>query len=167
MAYMQRPGRGNHPKTGHGLPSPFKQTDIELTKKYDKGKATLDVQREKGNTPGGMTVNKTTGEAKANSYERTFEEPSAANAFTARIKDSKGNEVGSAKAQMVSGSMVPNGGGAVDALRKKYAKDKSFTESSRHKNVDQYNATGGGTAPDKLSEDQKQTLIKLSKAKKV
>jgi len=25
MAYMQKPGRGSHPKTGHGIPSPLRQ----------------------------------------------------------------------------------------------------------------------------------------------
>jgi len=33
MAYKQNPGRGNHSKTGHGLPSPFKQLNEE-TKAY-------------------------------------------------------------------------------------------------------------------------------------
>lgn len=164
---MQRPGRGNHPKTGYGLPSPFKQTDIELTKKYSTGKDKAQELAKKGNTPPGMTVDQTSATAKSKSYEKTFEEPSAANAFTARIKDSKGNEIASTKAEMVSGSMVPNGGGSVDKLRKQYAKDKSFTEGSRAKNVDQYNATSGGTSPDKLSENQKQTLIKLGKATRV
>lgn len=29
MAYIQKPGRGNHSKTGHGLPSAFKQMEGE------------------------------------------------------------------------------------------------------------------------------------------
>lgn len=27
MAYVQKPGRGNHAKTGHGIPAPFKQME--------------------------------------------------------------------------------------------------------------------------------------------
>jgi hypothetical protein len=29
MAYLQKPGRGNNAKTGHGIPSPFKQTAVD------------------------------------------------------------------------------------------------------------------------------------------
>jgi hypothetical protein len=166
MAYMQKPGRGNNPKTGYGVPAPFKQTDIELTKKYDQGKELLKKQREKGSTPSGMKVDSKTGAAKASGYEKTFEEPSAENAFTARIKDSKGKQIAMAKADNVSGNMVPGGGKAVEKLREQYNKEKAFTEGTRAKNVDQYNATSGGTSPDKLSEGQKKTLVNLAKAKK-
>lgn len=166
MAYTQKPGRGNNPKTGYGVPAPFKQTDIELTKKYEQGKKLLKKQREKGNTPPGMDVNSRTGTAVSRGYEKVFEEPSVENAFTARIKDSKGKQIGMAKADNVSGNMVPGGGKAVEKLREQYNKEKAFTEGTRAKNVDQYNATGGGTAPDKLSEGQKKTLINLAKAKK-
>ena len=169
MAYMQKPGRGNNPKTGHGIPTPFMQqkTDIELTSKYDQGKAKLKTQREKGATPPGLNVDSKTAFASPKGYEKTFEEPSVENAFTARIKDSKGNQVGSAKTESVAGNMVTGGGKGVEALRKQFAKEKSFTEGSRHSNADFYNATSGGTSPNKLSEGQKKTLMTLSKAKKV
>lgn len=29
MAYVQNPGRGNNAKTGHGIPSPFKQSAVD------------------------------------------------------------------------------------------------------------------------------------------
>lgn len=167
MAYKQTPGRGDYSKTGHGLPSPFKQVDPELTKKYEEGRKLLEAQRKKNSTPSGMDVDKTTGTAVATGYEKVFEEPNAANAFTARIKDSKGKQIGMAKADSVGGNLVPGGGKAVEELRRKYEKEKAFTESTRAKNVEQYNATGGGTSPDKLSENQKKTLITLGKMNKV
>lgn len=38
MAYKQNPGRGNSPKTGHGIPSPLKQ-DSEASKAVGKYKS--------------------------------------------------------------------------------------------------------------------------------
>ena len=29
MAYVQKPGRGNSAKTGHGIPTPFKQSSVD------------------------------------------------------------------------------------------------------------------------------------------
>jgi hypothetical protein len=46
-------------------------------------------------------------------------------------------------------------------------KTNKYTSMDQTRNANQYNATGGGTAPSKLSEDQKKTLITLSRAKKV
>jgi hypothetical protein len=39
--FKMKPGRGNMPKTGNGLPTPLRQDhggDIELTKRYTKGR---------------------------------------------------------------------------------------------------------------------------------
>jgi len=36
MAYTQKPGRGSNPKTGHGIPAPFKQTRTGLTPKQNE-----------------------------------------------------------------------------------------------------------------------------------
>ena len=36
MAYTQKPGRGSNPKTGHGIPTPFKQTRTGLTPKQNQ-----------------------------------------------------------------------------------------------------------------------------------
>jgi hypothetical protein len=166
MAYTQSPGRGNNSKTGHGIPTPFRQ-EIELTKEYEKGKKKQATQREKGAVDSGLNVDKASGYATAKSYEKTYEAPSKENAFTARIKDSKGNVVKEAKAERISGNVNPSGGKYVEALKKEYEKSKSSTESMRSKNKEQYNATGGGTKPDNLSEGQKNTLVKLKKANKV
>lgn len=163
---MQNPGRGNSPKTGAGIPTPFRQ-EIELTRKYSTDKAKQQAQVKKGNTPSGLKVDPSTGTASAKDYEKTFEEPSAANAFKARIKDSKGNVVSEAKAESVSGNYIPGGGKAVEALKKQYEKNKSYTNQDRKRNESQFNATSGGTTPDKLTADQKKTLIKLGKAVKV
>lgn len=170
MAYTQSPGRGNNSKTGHGIPTPFRQ-EIELTKEYSKGTKSMSKARKSG-TKGlsdieGINVDVVSRKAAAKSYEKTYEMPSKENAFTARIKDSKGNVVKEAKSERVAGNVNPSGGKGVEVLKKEYEKSKSSTESMRSKNKEQYNATGGGTKPDNLSEGQKNTLVKLKRAKKV
>jgi hypothetical protein len=50
--FKMKPGRGNMPKTGNGLPTPLRQDhggDIELTKRYTKGVKKYKEQRNKGN----------------------------------------------------------------------------------------------------------------------
>lgn len=151
MAYKQNPGRGNHSKTGHGIPSPLKQ-EIELTKKYTVGKKKLEENRMTGSTPGGMKVNKQTGEATANlpmhkvvkagSYVRELD--SAGKVVKEERMDSKGNE----------------------SFYKNVANRNADVTKRQTANASLYNATSGGTSPDKLSKSQKESLIAIGKAKK-
>ena len=151
MAYMQKPGRGNNPKTGHGLPTPLRQ-EIELTKKYDKGKELQKKQRESGNTPSGMKVESKSGMAtpnlpmhsvvKSGTYVRELD--SKGGVVKEERMDSKGNE----------------------KFYKSVADRNSDVTKRQTRNAMQYNATSGGTAPDKLSSTQKNVLVGLGKAKK-
>jgi len=149
MAYMQKPGRGNHPKTGHGLPSVLHQ-EIELTGKYEKGKEMLKGQREKGNTPGGMAVDAATGVATPNKPVHTV----VKGGDYLKELDSAGKFVKEVKADSKEGK----------TFKSSVEKRNSDTATSQTRNANQYNASGGGTSPDKLSAEQKNTLVKLGKA---
>lgn len=153
MAFKQTPGRGNNPKTGNGLPSPLRQDNgIELTKKYTEGKKTLEEQRKKGNTPGGMKVDAATGAAtpnlpmhkvvKAGSYVRELD--SKGGVVKEERMDSRGNE----------------------SFYKNVANRNADVTNRQTANASFYNATSGGTSPDKLSESQKKSLVSIGKAKK-
>ena len=155
MAYKQTPGRGNSPKTGHGLPTPLRQDKdhggkIELTKKYTEGVKTLEKQRKKGNTPGGMSIDAQTGAAKPNlpmhkvvkagSYVRELD--TAGKVVKEERMDSRGNE----------------------AFYKNVANRNADVAKRQTANASLYNATSGGTSPDKLSESQKKSLVSIGKA---
>jgi hypothetical protein len=154
MAYTQKPGRGNNPKTGHGIPSPLMQTDIELTNKYTRGRQTLATRRQEGNTPSGLNVDSKTGFASAKGYEKKIVTQPSGDTL---IVDSSGKTIESAKANKFNST-------AVDALKKKYEKEKTSTGKYRHNNSEFYNANSGGTSPDILSESQKKSLVGLGKA---
>ena len=48
--FKMKPGRGNMPKTGNGLPMPLRQdNDIELTEKYAEGVEKYNGQIDKDN----------------------------------------------------------------------------------------------------------------------
>jgi hypothetical protein len=150
MAYTQNPGRGNNPKTGYGLPSPFKQ-EIELTKEYDKGKHKLAENRVAGATPEGIKVEKITGEAspnlpmhkvvKAGSYVREL------NSKGGVVKEERMNSRGN------------------ESFYKNVANRNADVTKRQTANASLYNATSGGTSPDKLSGSQKDILVSLGKAK--
>jgi hypothetical protein len=152
MAYMQKPGRGNHPKTGHGIPTPFRQ-EIELTGKYEKGKEKLKSEREKGNTPPGLTIDSKTAVATANLPMHTTRKDGS----YLKELDSKGNFVKQVNVD-ANPSLAAN-------FQREVDQRNSLTTRSQTKNSDQYNATGGGISPDKLSAGQKETLVGLGKAK--
>jgi hypothetical protein len=156
MAFKQNPGRGNNSKTGYGLPTPFKQ-DIELTKKYTQGKKKLATQREKGNVDSGLNVDKASGFATAKPYEKSF---------VTNKKTKQSYIVGGDKKTTASASSYGNDK-AIKDLRKQFVSDSTSTMKARNRNAELYNATGGGTSPDKLSTGQKASLITISKAKKV
>jgi hypothetical protein len=157
MAYKQTPGRGNNPKTGNGLPSPFKQEDIELTKKYSKGKKTLATQREKGNIDSGLNVDKASGFATAKPYEKSF--------VTNKITGGA-SVIGGDKKTIATATSYGQGS-EVKKLRKAFVSDSTSTMNRRNRNAELYNATSGGTSPDKLSAGQKTSLITIGKAKKI
>lgn len=155
MAYKQKPGRGNNPKTGHGLPSPLKQ-EIEVTKKYEVGKKKLAENRKTGSIPGGMNVDMATGFATVKPYEKKFVENKATRGASIIGGDNK----------TISQASSYGEGRQVKALRKQFVSDSTSTMNNRKRNVDIYNATSGGISPDKLSKSQKGTLIELGKAYK-
>jgi hypothetical protein len=157
MAYTQNPGRGNNSKTGHGLPTPFLQTNIEVTGRYEEGKKLLKSNIAKGNTPDYLNIDAATGAAVAKPYEKKLVTQANGDTF---LVDGSGKTIEMAKYDKFDSK-------AVDALKAKYEKEKNYTNKTREHNKNLWNATSGGTPVDKLSEGQKQTLISLSKAKKV
>jgi hypothetical protein len=150
MAFKQTPGRGNNPKTGHGIPSPLKQ-EVELTDKYEAGKRKLAANREKGSVPSGMQINKNTGEAtpnlpmhkvvKAGSYVREVD--TKGNVVREERMDSRGNE----------------------KFYKSVESRNADVTKRQTKNANLYSATSGGTAPSNLSKEQKDMLMTIGKAK--
>jgi hypothetical protein len=167
MAYKQNPGRGNHAKTGHGLPSAFHQEKDKVQKAVEyiedrklkdnftnqEMKSARDLAAGKKGTGlvPGTTQNNVTGEIQAKGFEKTYVEPSKDNAFTASIRDGKGNIVESVKAQMTGGQMNPTGGKGVEALKSKYNNMKADTDESRKANAKlqdfKVNKLAGGGRP--------------------
>lgn len=155
MAYKQNP-RGNYAKTGHGLPSAFRQEkdkmEIEVTKNYEKGKKILAKNRETGNVPDGMTIDPESGKAtpnlpmhtvvKAGSFLRELD--SAGKIVKEVAQDTRGNK---------------------DFY--KSVNDRNADVTYRQtKGANLYNAFSGGVKPENLSDYQKQTLVSLGKAVK-
>jgi hypothetical protein len=166
MAYTQSPGRGNNSKTGHGIPTPFKQ-EIELTSEYDKGKKTMADARKKGGknysnaiaSIEGINVDVASGAATAKPYEKTF-------------RPGEGQKGGGSRsrASIISGGKTVKESGAGlfkesnEKLYKEYKADSTSTMNSRNKNAAQYNITGGAKSPENADARDKDTLIKLRKA---
>lgn len=152
MAYKQNPGRGNNAKTGHGLPSPFKQMEIEVTKKYEVGKNKLAENRAKGLGSDGLTVNKETGEAKPNLPMHTVVKAGS----KIRELDSKGG--------VVREEQMDTRG------NKKFYKsveDRNSDVTRRQtRNAEFYNMASGAIKPENMSDDQKKRMIGLGKAVK-
>jgi len=172
MAYKQTPGRGNGMKTGGGIPptlmsgsAMYQKKDIELTVEYDKGKEKMAAARSNPETKAGfekqqgIKIDAPTGKATANLPMHTVEK---AGSFL-REYDSKRNVV----KEVPWNSMSEKGGKAAEELTRAVAIRNADVTSRQNRNADLYNATGGGTAPDKLSEKQKESLVKLGKAKEV
>lgn len=155
MAYTQKPGRGNNAKTGHGIPSPLMQTDIELTSKYDKGKEILKKRRQEGSAPSGLNVDSKTAVATPKGYEKKLVTQPSGDTF---IVDGSGKTIKSAKANKFNSKDV-------DALKKEYEKEKSSTSKYRKSNSEFYNANSGGTSSNSLSEGQKRSLMSIGKAR--
>jgi hypothetical protein len=138
------------------------KTDIELTVEYDKGKEKLAAARAnpviKAGFEGqqGIKVDAATGTATPN---LPMHKAVRAGSFMREI-DSAGKVV-----QEVPWNDMSEGGGKAARKLTKYVNDRNYntTQSQTH-NADLYNAIGSGTAPDKLSEGQKESLVKLGKA---
>ncbi len=155
--FKMKPGRGNMPKTGNGLPTPLRQDNgIELTERYTKGVKTLKKKREEGNTDTGLNIDKTTGFATAKPYEKSFVTNKATKGASIMGGDNKTMATASSYGQ----------GREVENLRKKFVSDSTSTMNRRNRSAELYNATSGGTKPENLSSGQVSSLVKLNKAKR-
>ena len=153
--FKMKPGRGNMPKTGNGLPSPLRQDKgIELTERYTKGVKKYKEQRNKGNVDSSLNVDATTGFATAKPYEKKF----------VPNKVTKGASIIGGDNKAVATATSYGQGREVENLRKRFVSDSTNTMKDRTRKADLYNAFGGGTSPDKLSESQKKSLVSTSKA---
>jgi len=145
MAYTQSPGRGNNAKTGHGIPSPFKQEGpktmkrrADVAKKEVMGDTYAEIksaERFANKAPGtglmgGTETNIKSGKTQAKSYEKSLKsgkelglEKSPNDMF---ITDSAGKVIKKAEARNPK---------AVEALKKEFASKKSSTEDARSANA--------------------------------
>lgn len=181
MAFKQTPGRLPFLQTGRGISpalmsgSAMKQTDpkksatvkkdIELTVEYDKGKEKLAAARSNPKTKAGLEgqqgikIDTPTGTATPN---LPMHKVVRGGSFLKEL-DSAGKLV-----KEVPYYDTSSDGGKLAAELTKSVENRNADVTSRQtRNADLYNATGGGTAPDKLSEKQKESLVKLGKAKEV
>lgn len=171
--FKMKPGRGNMPKTGRGIPptlmscSPMKQenpkkpeTNIELTDRYNTGKEKMAKAR---NTPGkisdieatqGIKVDAPTGAATTKSYEKKYIPGDMSKGVRAKIVSGAGELVKEAKI------------GEDAKLKKEFERSKAYTSKARSTNANQYNITGGAKSTNKATEKEKQMLVNLGKAKK-
>ena len=154
MAFKQTPGRGNSPKTGHGLPSPLRQDNIEPTEKYIKGKKKYKENAEKGFVGNGLKVDAATGVATVKPYEKKF----------VPNKTTKGASIIGGDNKTVATATDYGQGREVEALRKKFVSDSTSTMNQRNNSAEFYNANSGGTKFDNLNENQKKSLKSIGKA---
>jgi hypothetical protein len=155
MAYKQTPGRGNHPKTGHGIPAPFKQIseDPKVSKMQEsiaKRKAygpTADEQKNaekfsenasKGKVIPGTEFDIKSGKTTPKDFEKSLKSGKELGLEKAPndmfMTDSAGKILKKAEASNPS---------AIEALKKEYGKLKSSTEGARKANTMAQNYTLG------------------------
>jgi hypothetical protein len=165
--FKMKPGRGNMPKTGRGVPptlmscSPMKQevSDIELTERFDAQKKKYAEAR---NAPGkiedlaktqGIKVDAATGGATSIAYGQKY------------IPGSMGvrSKIVSEAGELVKEAKV----GEDDKLKAEYEKMKTFTEKRRGSNAEKYNIGSGFTSTNNASKKQKEFLLNTGKAKSV
>lgn len=149
MAYTQKPGRGNNAKTGHGLPTPFMQTEpgpktakamVDVAKRRKEGTTAREDMADKKfatGTPGtGMTpgteMNPRTNQAAPKGYEKTLKTNPNGDTFIV-------NGAGKTIEKAVYNKFKPE---AVEALKKKYANVKAETNDSRTANTVRQNERG-------------------------
>jgi hypothetical protein len=136
MAYTQKPGRGNNPKTGHGIPTPFKQEGpkteamrSQVAKKEKAGLTFAETEAAKkfaSGAPGtgvlsGTTKDTKTGETSPKDFEKKLVKQPGGDVF---MTDASGKTLESAKYSV-------HGNKAVQALESKYKDLKSSTEDAR------------------------------------
>jgi len=164
--FKMKPGRGNMPKTGRGIPptlmncSPMKQeSDIELTERFDAQKKKYAEAR---NAPGkienlaetqGIKVDVATGGATAMPYGQKY--IPGAQGVRAKIVGENGKLVKEARV------------GRDNELKAEYDKMKKFTESRRGSNAAKYNIGSGFTSTNEATKEQKEFLLNTGKAKSV
>lgn len=179
MAFKMKPGRGNMAKTGAGVPptlmcgSPIKQTDpkkpvhsteIELTDKFNTGKAKItNAAKVAGKVADlkatqGINVDAATGKATANPYEKRFLKGNEN--VSAKVLDTFGKAT-----QVASKHKGINSGN--EKLYNEFKKDSTNTMSMRNYNAMQYNITGGTKSTNNATEAEKKILVNTGKAKKI
>ena len=147
MAYKQSPGRGNNAKTGHGIPSPFKQSEDnfktkrahgDIAKKeeigytiddYNKGKKFASEVSKADLSAQGTKFNPATGNTEPKTYEKslkTGKELGLKNADNDMfVTNASGGIVKKAEARNTN---------AVKSLKKEYETGKSTTDDARKAN---------------------------------
>jgi hypothetical protein len=136
MAFKLKPGRGNNAKTGHGIPSPFKQEGpktekmkSQVAKKEKAGLTNVEMEDAKkfaAGAPGtgvlsGTTKDIETGETSAKAFEKKLVKQPGGDVF---MTDASGKTLESAKYNAY-------GNKAVQALEDKYKSLKHSTEDAR------------------------------------
>ena len=152
MAFKQNPGRGNSPKTGHGLPSPLRQDNIEPTEKYIKGKKKYRENAEKGFVHNGLNVDAATGVATVKPYEKTF------------VKRRNQAFIIDGDNKTIAKATDYGQGREIEQLEKRFKADSTNTMNQRNSSAEFYNANSGGTSWENLTPKQKQMLRALGKA---
>jgi hypothetical protein len=154
MAYKQNPGRGNSPKTGHGIPTPFKQMTGEEEKynlttnnKFDKARET---QLKTGDGSRGFGVTVKNGIATADAYEKKYVKSSGTNdadrvvdTTTKNVVRESTNNVGKRGQGYVtaySNKKTPIG---KEDLRAGFIQDSTSTMAGRNNHADYINAVSG------------------------
>ena len=144
MAYKQSPGRGNNAKTGHGIPSPFKQEDPKtakmkesIAKREAKGATygeTKAAEKFANKAPGtglmgGTETNPKSGKTQPKAYEKSLKSGKELGLEKAPndmfITDSAGKIMKKAEAKNPK---------AIEALKKEYQSAKASTKDARTAN---------------------------------
>jgi hypothetical protein len=166
MAYTQNPGRGNSAKTGHGVPTPFKQ-EIELTTDYERGKKRLAKARAEGgknytsaiSSIEGITVDPASGLSTVNPYEKKFLPGSNQGGKRTRAMITSGDK--KVKEAAEGAAPTPR---ANTELYREYKRDSTNTMQSRNRNAKLYNITSGSKNPNLADAEEKKMLIGLGRA---
>ena len=171
MAYNQKPGRSQMPKTGRGVSavlmsySPMKQGNVELTEEYSKSVKKKAEARSKAGQKNlnsnsqGISIDAASGVARAKPYEKKFVAADK-NKSASAIVSGEGKTI--KQASGYAGKQKQNN----ENLRKEFVKDSLSTMNSRNRNAEQYNITSGAKSPDRATGREIQTLVRLCQAKR-
>jgi len=170
MAYKQTPGRGNGKKTGAGI-SPMLMSGSAMYQTGNVEKTGYGMMKEKENKAKVNANPKAQAERDAKmGIKRNF----ATNELTPVVTDHKFDIAGSFAREIdTKGNVVKEVklglGGAESpqalALKKEVEQRNASTRAARSNTSEVLNAFGGGTPTEKLNENQKQTLIKSTRAR--